>query len=706
MKKKLIVFIIVLGVITSVLCTLPLFFKNGGEGLSFNEMFLYKTKMPLEETPRSFEVSFKAEDGESGVLLSNFGQSSGTYYSLEIMPSGAVRFLLKNNDVFAATFTQVNVFSNDFINLSLVLEDEKAVLYINGKKAQDTPLKSDILDNFSCSRPLCVGGDFRKSNSSFFKGKIRTVRVYKTIKNAFSVKLNTLFPNLDKSGILCAFEFEKPSQMTYKGVKNTLSYATDIQSLEGVEFFDDRPYKTMTNDFSVSKTFEMWVKVPSDTKEAGDILSTYTDNETPFYFIKLGEGGKVIFSLKEGESFTNAVFDSAPLYTGEWEHLALVIEETSVVLYINGEEFGRKPVDYSLIKAWNENLPITVGRGFKGKLAYLCAYSDARTAEEIKFDMSLPALDKENLKYAFEFNKNRRARYEDLSGNGFTLTYNGRDLLDDVMPLSDYAYSFAVLGDTQAVNYYDDRKLVEVYEWIRDNAEEKKIKYVLGLGDITDTSSEREWKAAVEGVSKLNGVVPYTIIRGNHDKSADYINYFPFKQLTDKSNGSFDGNSFNTYQKFTVGDTKWLVLGLDYYPTDSVLDWAGVQIALNPDYNVIITTHRYLGHGGEPYPDDKEGNHFWDRFVSQYKNVVMVLSGHYAVTDVIISQKEGVNGNTVTQMLIDPQYEDKRECLIGAVTMLYFSPDGKTVQVRNHSALLNCYLGSKSQTTIKLDLVD
>ncbi len=683
-----------------------------GEGLSFEEKLIYKTQTPLTAAPRTFEVCLNKSNGESGVLVSNFGRNASVYFTLEIMPDDTVRLIVKNNTTQTVTFPNTKISENEWTRLSVTLEENNAVCYINGKKSETQSFNSAVLENFTAANPLCVGGDFRTKNSSFFKGEIRSVAVYSTAKSASKIKRNST-SSLDKKDLLCAFEFEKSAQTSYTDLsqnQNNLSYATDINSIEGADFTEGRPYKTMIDDFTLPKTFEVTLKIPVDIKgSAGTVLSTFTNAENPFYSISINEKEEIVFALKNGDKITNAAF-KANLNTGEWEHIALVFEEKEIVCYLNSEEIGRHEIDMELVSSLNKSAPVSVGNQngeyFKGKIAYLCAYSDTRNSDEIEFDMLLPTLDKDDLKYAFEFKQNGRARYEDLSDHGFTLTYNGRDLLDNTPYLEDYSYSFAVVGDTQIVNYYDGDKLVEMYDWIADNVDDKKIKYVFGLGDITDKSSEREWQSAVEGVSKLDGVVPYSIIRGNHDKSADFIEHFPYKPLGDNTDGTYDGTSKNTYRKFQIGDTKWLMLTLDFGPTDAIINWANMIIMLNPDYNVIVSTHRYIGHSGVPYPNDDRGIALWEKCISQHKNIVLTLSGHYDVTDVVISQKEGVNGNTVTQLMIDPQGEDKSNCLIGAVAMLYFSEDGKTVQIRNYSTLLDCYLGSHSQTKITLDLVD
>ena len=45
--------------------------------------------------------------------------------------------------------------------------------------------------------------------------------------------------------------------------------------------------------------------------------------------------------------------------------------------------------------------------------------------------------------------------------------------------------------------------------------------FAAGLGDITDDDANWEWKGAVKFIKKLDGKVPYSLIRGNHDKRSE-----------------------------------------------------------------------------------------------------------------------------------------------------------------------------------------
>ena len=74
-------------------------------------------------------------------------------------------------------------------------------------------------------------------------------------------------------------------------------------------------------------------------------------------------------------------------------------------------------------------------------------------------------------------------------------------------------YSFAVIGDIQTLAWFDQRERTTytktLFDWILDNADDRKIEYVFGLGDITDKDAEDEWNRAVESFQLLETVVPH-----------------------------------------------------------------------------------------------------------------------------------------------------------------------------------------------------
>ena len=93
----------------------------------------------------------------------------------------------------------------------------------------------------------------------------------------------------------------------------------------------------------------------------------------------------------------------------------------------------------------------------------------------------------------------------------------------------------------------------------------------------------------------------------------------------------------------------------------------------------------------------------WNKLVSKYENIVLVMSGHDPWDHIVYTKTEGENGNVVNQLLIDPQSIDANMPHSSAlIAMLYFSEDGNTVTVRYYSVTNNRYGSVKSQFTFTI----
>ena len=213
----------------------------------------------------------------------------------------------------------------------------------------------------------------------------------------------------------------------------------------------------------------------------------------------------------------------------------------------------------------------------------------------------------------------------------------------------------------------------------------------------------------------LDGKVSYSIIRGNHDTVITYNQAFPLKDYNDIIDGSFNNTMLNTYQTLTVGEVKYLMINLDFGPHDKVLEWAGELCEEYPDHKVIITTHAYLYLNGTPIdaddhcpPKDNGGNNngddIWDKLVSKHENIVLIMSGHEACDRIVMTQRKGEAGNTVTEMLIDPQLLDLNSAKgLGLVAIFYFSEDGNDVTVEYYSTIKEQYYRGVNQFSFSLE---
>lgn len=312
-------------------------------------------------------------------------------------------------------------------------------------------------------------------------------------------------------------------------------------------------------------------------------------------------------------------------------------------------------------------------------------------------------------------------------------------------PAQNVAYSFALIGDIQTLTEKDvidgSSYVSSIFSWLLTAKNSRKIEYVFGLGDTVETLSTwpeaqyntsvqnpNEWKLASAQIHRLDGVIPYMVIRGNHDDEAGYHKYIcteAYKAQMDEffydpSKPALHGNSMsNSYQKIEIGGVKYLMMALDFDLNEDTVNWANEVISSNPDYKVIVSVHAYIkehavfikekvGQPGENNQMDGDrwhdwisfdGEAMWDSIFSKHPNMFMVFCGHVAVDSPVTHVRQGDNGNGVLHVLVDPQGNDKRTPA-GMVLLMNFKENGEQIEFEYFSTVKRQYYKGYNQFTI------
>jgi len=571
-------------------------------------------------------------------------------------------------------------------------------------------------------------------------------------------------------------------------------------------------------------TFEATIRVTTTPYRAGIILSNSTNEDTskaankesgtfsfgfhanmvPYLYIADGTNNEEGYVNGTRYKFTVPEVNASTYYdsffqTKQWVHLAIVRDTEHMYCYVDGTLFSTLDVAYD-DSNWVMSKAMVLGgdwrsgntQQFIGDIKNVSIYADARTADEIASDCT--AMKVENANYSPVADENLMACYaldldattgqypktlEDLSANSYNLkTYDWlteEEMTEKGLTISsdDYSYSMAVIGDPQCLSantakYADDngvstRNSVEtLYQWVKENAEAKNMKFAFNMGDTVDSSvsstSVKQWITGSNAVKLLDGTVPYSMVRGNHDSIAYYNQYYPYEEYKDSLAGSYDENMLNTYQKFQVGDIKYLVLNLDfgigadsqYFAVDEnndrimidgsgnpdkVLEWANKVVKANPGHNVIVTTHGYTAPDGtrlqhetgtsssaptcssatrEGYLRAYSGEDIYQKLVKDNSNIVLVLSGHTVGTNEQIMSRTVTreDGSNVVEMLVNPQGTDQALDVTGLVAMMYFSEantetNKQDVTIQYYATLRDRYYQTENQNIkITLDVID
>ena len=498
----------------------------------------------------------------------------------------------------------------------------------------------------------------------------------------------------------------------------------------GLTFTEYDLYKPAKTYEETPNTFEAWVKLPkSYTARGGVIVGNYGVGNSVINFEIHNSGRPRLYWTESNGKNSDWIFTSVNVCTGDWVHVAIVrdVDAGKVHCYVDGV------LKQSLAIASDKGSEATIPAGglyiggdprggnaqcFKGAIREIAVFADARDAFDIEMDMSSPLGEDGLLAYYDLSDAKTGENITDLSGNGCDARYiynvTWVEAKDIDLP-TDYAYSFAVVGDTQVINEKHPDHFQGIYDWIIENVDKQNIQFVFGLGDITEKSSQAEWNRAKAALHSMDGIVPYSIVRGNHDSVTSFNQTFPLSDYEDELLESYDKTMINTCRELIVGDIKYLIFTIDYGASDAVLNWVGELCDTYHDYYAIITTHCYLFRDGTTLDQGdvcppattgghNNGDHMWEKLVSKHENILMVISGHDPSDQIVLAQDEGDYGNIVTQLLVDPQGADAHLGGLGMVAMLYFSEDGRDVTVRYYSTIKDKYYLGANQFSFTLDM--
>ena len=276
-------------------------------------------------------------------------------------------------------------------------------------------------------------------------------------------------------------------------------------------------------------------------------------------------------------------------------------------------------------------------------------------------------------------------------------------------------YSVVVLPDTQYYSEEYPETYIAQTQWIVDYKVPLNIRFVTHEGNIVNNDDQREieWQRADEAMSLLDGVVPYGFLPGNRDMQPDgtadfYQEYFPATRYEsyDWWGGSFSANK-NNYQFFSSGGENYLIIHLQFCPTDAALDWANEVLTKHPDYRVIITTHAYLYRGATRFEGcdansdgDNNGLDIWTKLARPNTNVFMVLAGHVPG---VSRRVDEVDGRLIYQMLAD--YQAMENGGDGYLRILTFLPEEDSIQVQTYSPTLDAYMTDpENEFSLGLDI--
>lgn len=206
------------------------------------------------------------------------------------------------------------------------------------------------------------------------------------------------------------------------------------------------------------------------------------------------------------------------------------------------------------------------------------------------------------------------------------------------------------------------RYFVDQTRWIRAHADERRIRCVIHLGDVVQTSTDvAQWERSKAAMDVLHEAgIPYGVCIGNHDLGKDrervfdtFLAYFgPARFAGRPWFGGASPEGTSTFLVLEHEGYQFLFLNLCYSTPEDDVRWADEVLAQHRDKIVIISTHGYLwdsvtaaGRYGErvdfptlaTHANLNRGNRvagsmnsqaFYESFVQRHPNILMVQCGH------------------------------------------------------------------------------
>lgn len=246
---------------------------------------------------------------------------------------------------------------------------------------------------------------------------------------------------------------------------------------------------------------------------------------------------------------------------------------------------------------------------------------------------------------------------------------------------ADGTFSIAVIPDTQqevvVKHAIENKHFLNRTRWLAENKEELDLRCVVHTGDVVNWGNEdrTQLEIASEAMSVLTAAnIPTALCLGNHDTAAvgvgggaadaantrtrvrdttafnEYFTLDEYSRLRSQESGKID----NTILRFKAGGAKWMVVCLELWPREEIINWAKIQVENRPDYNVIIATHSFLKNDGTILQNNggygaNSPQYLYDNLIKKYENIKFVLCGHTGTS--FVREDIGDNGNKIVTLL-------------------------------------------------------
>jgi len=540
-------------------------------------------------------------------------------------------------------------------------------------------------------------------------------------------------PNVWDSGFKMVQHLEETSGTIYDStadrndgtcvgaVQNAAGKVDGAYQFDGIDDYIWMPHSDSLNLGTSDFTISVWVKYPSTNGDA-DILRKGNTQDPPSpgknYKLELSDN-RIAGNLYDG---TNARVETTEAYgDNNWHFVVFCRQAGTIYLYVDGslkasQTGANQDVSNTATFSIGSKNPPVLGDYYEGLIDEVWICNVAHSEEWIK------AQYRSMNDQFITFNKAPDKPFNPSPAHGSSgiptstiLSVNVSDPDGDLMDVYFYQpgieapstpdFTIIMLPDTQYYSQSYPQIFDNQTQWIVNNKESMNIVFVTHEGDIVEIYGDlAQWQNANNSMSKLDNVVPWGILPGNHDgvgvNLTNYNTYFGYERFSGKSwyGGAYQNDNANSYQLFSVGADDYLVFHFQYAPSDDVLAWANATISNYPNRRVIVVTHDYLGTDGSR---STNGEAIWQKFVKPHADQIFLVLGGHATAEA--RRTDIVDGHVVYQLLAD--YQSRSNGGNGWLRILRFSPVEDKIYVKTYSPYLNSYeTDSDSEFTLDYNM--
>jgi len=252
-------------------------------------------------------------------------------------------------------------------------------------------------------------------------------------------------------------------------------------------------------------------------------------------------------------------------------------------------------------------------------------------------------------------------------------------------------FTVAVVPDTQ-YQFDQDRgdsaPLTATFEYLVEQRAAENLVFVAHLGDVVENALASEFAQADPVFKVLDRArMPYSVLAGNHDidgskddtrGDSPYLRTFgPQRFRRMATYGGSTANGYNSYHVFRAAGRKWLLLAMDWRPSDASFAWARAGITAHPRMPVILTIHElvYADSGVTELSD--HGVRVWEQLVRDNDQIFLTLNGHFWPPGRMV--KQNAAGHDVHLHLAN--FQDRYYGGSGMVRLYHFDLARNTIDV-------------------------